>query len=222
MKKSEVRNIIYETLKPVLAPSDFRLKKSQEGFVRQIGGGTQTLGVPLWDYNPRFEFSLTMTIRFDAVQEITNHFTGSPPKYHSMTTTVITQLEHLGLSGHWRAETESELKLKLSEVSNIVRDAIIPFFLRYQDLLSVAAAANPESGLTTGKGIKADRVLFSSGGTLLYRAMSAITLARLAHFENFEALVLRYREELLPFHNPLQHQNNCDKFDKLVEYLREH
>src|SRR5215831_18898787 len=162
MKKGEVRTKIYECLEPVLTPGEFRLKKSHEGFVKRITGGTQTLGVPLWDYNPRFDFSLTMSIRLDAVEEITNRFSGSLPKYHSMTQTVLTQLEHLGLSRcRWQAKTENELEQTLSEVGSVVRESILPFFQRYQDLPAIAAAANPETnplipptsnGMTTGMG----------------------------------------------------------------------
>src|SRR6266404_1914816 len=227
MKKGEVSNTIYETLKPVLAPSDFRLNKSQVGFVRPIVGGTQTLGVPLWDHNPKFEFSLTMTFRLDAVEEITNRFSGSPPKYHSITQTVLTQLEHLGLRNcRWQAETESDLELKLSEVGSVVRDAVIPFFQQHQDLLTIAAAANPAEAhvvppapnrITTGMGILTDRALFSSGNHP-YRAMSAITLACLAHFTNFESLVSRYQKELSALHL----QSERDKFEKLVQFLRAH
>src|SRR5437867_3614933 len=107
MKKTEVRDVIYGTLQPVLAPSNFRLKKSQPAFVRDIACGTQRLGVPLWDYNPRFDFSLNMTMRIDAAEEITNRFSGSPPRYHSSTVTILTQLEYLVVSPcRWQAETE--------------------------------------------------------------------------------------------------------------------
>jgi hypothetical protein len=226
MKKGDVRVIIYETLAPVLAPFNFRLKKTQAEFQRKIEDGTQRLGVPLWDYNPRFEFSLVMTIRIDAVEDITNRFSGSPPKYHSGTLTVITQLEHLGVNTcRWRAENENELRSRLVETVEIVRDRVIPFFERYQKLPAIAAAANPDpapvvlptsNGMTTGMGILADRALFSSGNHP-YRAMSAITLAHLARLKNFHSLVLRYQKELSSLH----HQSERDKFDQLVQFLRE-
>jgi hypothetical protein len=224
MKKGEVRELICETLKAVIATGEFQLKKGH--FVRRITGGTQTLGVPLWDYSPKFEFSFTMTMRLDAVEEITNRFSGSPPKYHSGTQTILTQLEHLGLTGcRWQAETEDELALRLVEASTFVQDRVIPFFQRYQNLLTIAVAANPETapvvpptpnGMTTGMGILADGILFRSGKHP-YRAMSAITLAHLARFENFDVLVSRYRGEL----HSLHHQSERDKFDQLVQFLRE-
>lgn len=81
MKNAEVREILYETLRPVLAPGNFRLNKSQQAFVRDIACGTQHIGIPLWDYNPRFDSSLAMTMRIEAAEAITNRFSGSPPKY---------------------------------------------------------------------------------------------------------------------------------------------
>jgi hypothetical protein len=225
MKKTEVRGIIFETLRPILVPSGFRLKKAKEEFVRPIPSGTQRVGVPLWDYNPKFDFSLNLAMRIEAAEEITNRFSGSPPKYHSITLTIITQLEHLRVQPlRWRAETEGELRSQLLEVSRIVQERVIPFFDRYQELPIIAAAANeapppvvhPEnSAITIGMCIAGDRSQFASGNQP-YRSMSAITLAHLARLENFDALVTRHQKELSPMR-----QTERDKFDNLVQFLRE-
>jgi hypothetical protein len=155
-----------------------------------------------------------MTMRIDAAEEITNRFSGSPPKYHSSTLTILTQLEHLGVCPcRWQAESESELRSRLLDVTRIVQDRVIPFFDRYQELSIIAAAANPEP--TPGAGLVTDRSLFSSGNQP-YRHMSAITLAHLAGLGNFDALVLRYHKEL----SSLNLQRERDKFDKLVQFLK--
>ena len=96
--KTEVRRMIVDAVTPVVSPAGFRFKKATEAFVRKIDGGRQELGLPLVDYNPVFRFSFTLCIRLEAVQEITNRFSGSPSKYHSMTLTSISQLEFLGLA----------------------------------------------------------------------------------------------------------------------------
>ena len=57
------------------------------------------LGLPLWDYNPTFEFSLNICIRLDAVEDVFHHFSGSPPKYHSMSFTTMTRLEYFTGAG---------------------------------------------------------------------------------------------------------------------------
>src|SRR4051812_20398476 len=94
MKKSEAKTLIYEGLNSLLAGEGFQLVKKEEGFVRRIPAGKQTVGVPIADYNPTYIFSLTFTTRLDVVEDIFNLFSGSPPKYHSMTETTITQLDY--------------------------------------------------------------------------------------------------------------------------------
>jgi len=81
--------MIADAVTPVVSTAGFRFKKASDAFVRKIEGGRQELGLPLVDYNPVFEFSLTLCTRLEAVQEITNRFSGSPPKYHSITLTSI-------------------------------------------------------------------------------------------------------------------------------------
>src|SRR5437660_279142 len=94
MKKREMANLIFQMLSGILSETEFRLKKSESGFVRKIPGGRQTIGLPLWDYHPEFEFSLTICIRLEAVEEIFNQFSGTAPKYHPLSLTTITSLEY--------------------------------------------------------------------------------------------------------------------------------
>jgi hypothetical protein len=221
-KQGGVKNIIYDALKPVMEPHGFRLKKSKEGFVKVIHGGKQALGIPFWNYKPRFEFSFVMTIRLDEVQAITNQFSGSPPKYHSLTQTILTQMEHLGLGEcRWKAEGENEIKQKSGEAARVVQERILPFFERHQDLVTIAKAANPEvppklplapKGMPD---LQAARSLFN-GGNQPYPAMSAITLAHLARLANFDELASRYQKELLSLPS-----DSRDKFDRLVSFLKE-
>jgi hypothetical protein len=70
--KGEVRHLISEAVTPVVSADGFRFKKSSEAFVRRIDGGRQELGLPLVDHNPIFEFSFTLCVRLEAVQEIIN------------------------------------------------------------------------------------------------------------------------------------------------------
>ncbi len=67
--KTEVRRLICDAFAPVVGPAGFRFKKSSEAFIRKIDGGRQELGLPLVDYNPTFELSLTLCIRLEAVQQ---------------------------------------------------------------------------------------------------------------------------------------------------------
>src|SRR5262245_25360569 len=113
--KTEVRRAIVDAVTPVVSAAGFRFRKSSDAFVRRIEGGRQELGLPLVDHSPVFEFSFTLCIRLEAVQEITNRFSGSPPKYHSTTLTSITQLEFLGVPAEpgrsvtFHVESEADL-----------------------------------------------------------------------------------------------------------------
>ena len=98
MKKQEMKNLLLDMLGRVLSGTNFRLKKSEDAYVRKIVGGRQMLGLPLLDYNPEFHFSLTICVRLEAVEETFHRFSGSPPKYHSMSETTITRLDYFGSS----------------------------------------------------------------------------------------------------------------------------
>src|ERR1051325_1093655 len=143
MKKQEMANLIFEMLSGVLAGTDFRLKKSEDAFVRRIPAGIQMLGLPLWDYNPHFEFSLNICVRIEAVEEIFHQFSRSPPKYHSMSTTTITRLEYFtGGSGRYKVTTAEDVASSGRFLSNVIRDRIIPFFNEHQDVQALDRAVN--------------------------------------------------------------------------------
>ncbi len=94
MKKQEMKNLLFEMLGAAVSGTEFRLKRSDDAFLRKIPGGRQMLGLPLWDYNPEFEFSLNIGIRLDAVEDIFHRFSGSPSaKYQAMSYTTLTPLE---------------------------------------------------------------------------------------------------------------------------------
>src|ERR1700729_687774 len=122
MKKQEMASLNFEMLSGILSGTDFRLKKSEDGFVRRIPGGRQMLGIPLWDYNPEFEFSLNICIRLDAVEHVFHRFSGSPRKYHSMSFTTITRLEHFARGpGKYKVTTEGDVTSAGVALSDVIR-----------------------------------------------------------------------------------------------------
>ncbi len=92
MTKQEMKNLIFEMLDGILSGTDFRVKKSEDCFVKKIPGGRQMVGLPLWDYRPEFQFSLNICIRLDAVEEVFHQFSGS--RNHSSSFTTMTRLEY--------------------------------------------------------------------------------------------------------------------------------
>jgi hypothetical protein len=201
MNKQEMANLIFEMLDGTLSGTDFRLKKSEDGFVRKIPGGRQMLGLPLWDYNPEFEFSLNICIRLDAVEEIFHQFSNSPPKYHAMSFTTITRLEHFSAgSGRYKVTTAEDVASAGSDLAVVIRDKIIPFLNEHEDVQAVDRAVNwqqPGIDITQNPS----------------RAMHAVILAHLAGHKDFERIVAKHRTDM-QLANEVAHP-----FNRLVEYL---
>jgi hypothetical protein len=162
------------------------------------------LGLPLLDYNPEYQFSLNVCIRLDAAEEIFHQFSGSPPKYHSMSETTITGLEYFTgrpAMSTYNVSTADDVASAGRVLSVVIRDKIIPFFNEYQDLSAVDRAVNCQQ-----PGI--DKTQNPSG------AMHAVILARLAGNKDFERVVDKHRTDMqLP-------REAAHPFNRLVEYLR--
>ncbi len=201
MKKQEMARLIFEMLSGTLSGTDFRLKKSEDGFVRKLPGGRQVLGIPLWDYNPEFEFSLNICIRLDAAEEVFHQFSGSLPKYHAKSFTTITRLEHFtGGLGRYKVTAAGDIASAGSVLAGVIREKIIPFFNEYQDAQALDRAVNCQR-----PGI--DITQNPSG------AMHAVILARLVENKDFERIIARHRTDmqLAP--------EVAHPFNRLVEYL---
>lgn len=218
--KTEVRRLIADAVTPVVSAAGFGFKKASEAFVRKIEGGRQELGLPLVDYNPVFEFSFTLCIRLEAVQEITNRFSGAPPKYHSRTLTTITQLEFLGLpagpgSGvDFEVSSEADLAAVMPGVLTVVRERVLPFFEEYRDVAAVNRGLNPEGAERVFRIVGfPDRRAFDATNQP-YRSMTAVTAAYLANDSRLDALISAYRSQIseMPEHD-------LSKFENLVDYL---
>lgn len=217
--KSEVERLIVKGLTPVVALAGFRYVKKEESFVRGINGGRQKLGLALSNYKPLFEFSLTLTVRLDAVQEIVNRFSGSPPEYHAITMTSLTQLEFLGLSAEggcveYRASSEPELATVIPGVAAMVHERIVPFFEEYRDVTSLNRGLNPRGAeRVTQQQWPRNRRAFDSSYEP-YRAMSGIAVARLAGDPRWPELVVAYREQLSELD-----EDDRRKYEELVAHL---
>jgi hypothetical protein len=218
--KTEVQRMIADAVTPVVSAAGFRFKKASEAFVRKIEGGRQEVGLPLVDYNPIFEFSFTLCIRLEAVQEITNRFSGSPPKYHSTTLTSITQLEFLGLPAEpgrgvkFHVKSEADLAAVMPGVLSIMRERVLPFFDEYRDIVAVNRGLNPEGAERVFRIVGfPDRRAFDATNQP-YRAMAGVAVAHLANDPRLPELIGAYRSQI----GEMQEHDRA-KFDNLVRYL---
>jgi hypothetical protein len=220
--KTDVRRMIVDTVTPVVSAVGFRFTKASEAFVRKIEHGRQELGLPLVDHSPIFQFSFTLCIRLEPVQEIINQFSGSPPKYHSTTLTSITQLEFLGLLAkpgkgvNFEVSSEAELMAVMPGVLTMLRERALPFFEEYRDIAAVNRGLNPEGAERVHRIVGfPDRRAFDA--TIQpYRAMTGVVAAYLANDPRLDALISAYQSQLneMPEHNR-------SKFENLVDFLNE-
>ena len=202
MKKQEMADPIFHMLGSVLSETGFRLKKSEDGFVRKISGGRQMLGLPLWDYNPEFEFSLNICIRLDAVEQVFHQFSGSSPKYHPMSFTTITRLEHFNRGpAKYMVSTAKDVTSVGGALSGVIRDKITPFFHEHKDVQALDRGVNRRQ-----PGI--DITQNPSG------AMHAVILAHMAGNTDFDHLVTNLRNDM-QLAPAVPHA-----FNRLVEYLK--
>ena len=193
--------MIYGELAKVLALTNFSLNRKKEGFIRQINGGWQEIGVPF--YPDRFEFSLVVTIRLDAVERISHMFSGSPLEYHSDTVSTIIQLEHFTLGPTEFAVTNAQdIQNAIAVLEPVIHDRILPFLEKHQDIVSLDCMLN--------RCIPSVDTSFHP-----YRGMSAIIAAKMAGNPEFERLVAQYANEMNAMPTP-----DREKFNRLAEYLK--
>ena len=218
--KAEVVRIVTEALTPVVAAAGFQFRKRSQTFVRKINGGRQEFGLPLVDHDPVFEFSFTLCIRLEAVQEITNRFSDSPPKYHRGTLTSITQLEFLGLPAQqgrgviYRVDSESELEAILPSVLEMVRLRVLPFFDEYKHIEAVNRGLNPIGAEHTFQAVwPPDRCAFDATNQP-YRSITGVAVAHLAGDARLSDLIAAYRAQIQE-----AQESDRRKFENLVGYL---
>ncbi len=210
--KALVRQRIFDSLVSVVSTSGFRLKKSESAFVRKIPEGKQTISISLIDYSPKFLLATPVCIRLDTVESIFNMFSGSPPKYHAITVTSITQLEYFtsGRRKEYAIANEAELSNVQAKLSTVVTEKIIPLLNEVQDCLALDKLLNAESNLEPNvRRIPFDSSHHPAG------AMSAVIVAHLAKNPDFEQIVSGFQQEMSLF------DSSDDRFNRLVQYLRD-
>ncbi len=70
MKKGEVRDAVLDELEKLLGPMGFRVKRKNAELVRKISGGHQCVDFALYDYNPKFQFQIMVSVHFDEMREL--------------------------------------------------------------------------------------------------------------------------------------------------------
>lgn len=219
--KTEVRNTLRDAINPVVAPLGFRYRARDPAFVRKTEEGRQELTIAIRDYNPVFEFSFSLCSRIDAVQAIMNRFTGSPPRYHDMTLTSITQLEFLGLHARpgkgviYSVKSAEELAATISDIIAVIKDRVLPFFNEYRRVEDINRGLNPVGAEHVRELIwPPDRGQFDATNQP-YRSMAGVAVAHFASDPRIQELIAAYRSQIREF--PDDQRKKLDDLDASLE-----
>jgi hypothetical protein len=184
VKKAEVRDLLYAGLGEVLTPAGFQLRKAEEAFARQRAGVLHRVYVPLWDYNPVFQFSLTAGIRIDAVEEIFHRCSGAPAPYQKLSSTTLTQLPFFGGPAQIEVTAPDQVSAATAQLAPVITGKILPYFGRYSDVAALDGALNggAEPGVDTTQ--------------LPSRALHWVAIAYLADNADVEQIAARFAAEM--------------------------
>lgn len=160
----------------------------------------------MWDYNPMYDFSLNICVRFDAVEEIFHKFSGALPKHHGLSYTAVPSLKFFTKgAAKFRVTTPDEITAAVKVLSSVLLHEVIPFFDAHNDLPALEKFVNSEHP-------EAETMNHPA------RAMHAVILAHLAGNKNFDKIVSEGRAVMkITETDPPTPYN---QFNPLVAYLR--
>jgi hypothetical protein len=207
MKIQEIRDTVYSSLAELLAGKGFRYVKKGEGqLIRRFKGGFQAISIPVYDYRPRFEISLLVKIRLDAVADMFNAFFEIHPKYRADSICAVADLRYfLGKDRMFSVSTMTDVSEAIRFLTPIVTEKIAPLLDRCMDIHSVDQLLN--SG-------PPPRFAISDEFHDTDAALSLI-VARMANNPDFETLVSKYENAISSYYEEARL-----RFARLVEHLR--
>jgi hypothetical protein len=213
MSDNPIKDELHRQLSERLTPAGYHFKKLDndvEGFIREVDGIRQMVFAALWDRAPAFEFAIGLGIRVEAVEAISNLFSGVLPEYQSSSDTCVINLKavvpHLD---RFTVYDDATIEQAVDQLAPYITNDILPFLDSHRDVKSLDRLMN--QGKPPGQvwGME------GWGSWVLWYAMSAVILARLAQNPDFDKLVGRHRHEIRDFDD-----DDKERYEKLVEHLR--
>lgn len=208
LTKKEARAVIVEEISPRVVSLGFRA--SGDRFSRKISAGKQGFSIAIFDYRPTFEFTVSVTVRIDAVEEFVAPFIGVQPKDRAITVTSLTQLEHFGLRADpgrfvlFRGSDADTIRASAVDLANVVERHVVPFLDRNQDLASIAAGLNPPGAEAITSPIFPDDRSRFDGSVEPYRAIRGVATAYLVGDPRLPELIKAYRGQLTGMVDPIR------------------
>lgn len=204
MNKTEVNNIIHEALAKSLIGHGFKARKKDSRFKKKTNFGFQYFGYPLHDFNPVFEFSFIVGIRFDCIEEILNIALNREERFWNLgLTAILFPRFFIGTDLLFEVKSADEIYQATLKIDEIFNDKILPRINIYNDIISVDRLLN-------------DEMAFDKNSNFESVAQSGVVSAALCGRDDFFEIVDRYRARISTYQG-----SSKILFDNLVKYVCE-
>jgi hypothetical protein len=202
MKKSEVDDALYEGISQFLVPAGFTAINPECGFKRPTSFGFQEVIYDVRGYAPKFIFSFSVAIRFDAIQDVVGPFSGISPECRDEAFTIHVSPEYFErkeLNIEICSPEEVSAALRIAE--SFFQEIVFPFFDKCSSLEAAEYLLNHDPN-------------YNFTGNYVYKAVCGVAAAAVCRRSDFLEIVERYRQELGGYIEPLR-----NRFEAAVTYL---
>lgn len=207
MTKKSASDSLYQHLGKLFTPLGFTLQRDEKRFVRLTGEVLQSIDVPLYDFSPRFRFSLVFGFRIEAAAILEEYFDGEATR-HPTAPLCYVELNALAPEvpepGSIVVSATRSVADAVAWLAPILTRAAFPFLGAHQDVASLDRLMNGD-----------EREL--DGTVEPYRSVFGVIFAYLARNPELPRLIIDYRKEVVPFG-----AEDLVSYDRLAEHLRQH
>lgn len=152
MQKSEVRSALYAGIDDMLAGLGFQIRKKDEVFERKFDGGFQRIYVMLLDRRPKIVVDYLISLRFDAVQEVTHPYIwGAADDYkESGTCNLVLRYFVPAMPDSFYIENIDDMMNHLNTIRPVFADRIVPLLQECLELGCFERKANLDETMSHG------------------------------------------------------------------------
>ena len=205
MDKKQIKKIVLEKVADHLVIFGFE-KIHGQGIWKSIDGGRAMVHLGFIDHVNDFDLTVSVSIRFDALEELINaDIVQLKTKEKSMTSSIGVELGNLieGQQKRWSIYSESDIEPAVRGICHIIDEAAIPYIEKYKNMETTYQIM-----------LRDDRETFNLTTFHHRRAMNAIGLAKLLGKKNIREIGEAKRQFLSE-----RNDYGLDMFNRFFEKL---
>jgi len=210
MAARSLRQAVLDGLQPRLASEGFKLKRSDDQFVRNLEGVTHYFAFIFQNERPGCHVEPLVKLRINRVQEIFHQFMDwgphSPPS-HTLALTLGHCVCDEGRSCEFFVGSVDDVPAQVEHLMRVFHGSALPYYQHWQSLQAIDAELNDRSPDSPSLHLRAESMRFPV----------AIIVAKLVGRSDFDQLAANYMRKtcLHPagFYRP--------SFEALVSYLKD-